>query len=146
MSTERETRTIEGGCHCGAIRYSFTLPDPEGRIPVRACGCTFCLKHGGVYTSHPEGSIEIIIGKAEDVERYRFGHETADFHICRNCGVVPVVTSEIGGKLHAVVNVNTFEDVSPDEFDRTAADFDGEEVDARLERRKHNWISDVTFT
>ena len=47
-------RRINGKCHCGNISYEFLWPEPGSRIPVRACSCTFCTKHGGVYTSHPE--------------------------------------------------------------------------------------------
>ena len=44
---------IEGRCHCGNIRFALDWqPDPE-TIPARACTCTFCTRHGGVWTSYP---------------------------------------------------------------------------------------------
>jgi len=110
---------------------------------VRACGCSFCRKHGGVYTSHPGGKLAARIERASQAERYRFGTETADFHICRACGVVPFVTSEIDGTLYAVVNVNSFE--GDDELDSSPTDFDGETVATRLARRRRNWIPEVTI-
>ena len=76
------------------------------------------------------------------VERYRFGTESADFYICRNCGVVPFVTS-IAGARHAVVNVNSFEGVDGAEFEQSTADFDGESTEARLARRRRTWIPEV---
>ena len=37
-------------------RVSLTWdPDPK-EIPARACDCTFCQKHGGVWTSNPRGA------------------------------------------------------------------------------------------
>ena len=79
------------------------------------------------------------------VSRYAFGTKTADFHVCSRCGVVPVVTSKIGGRLYAVVSVNAFEGVDPALLARAPASFDGEGRDDRLSRRKRNWIPDVEF-
>jgi hypothetical protein len=58
---------------------------------------------------------------------------------------VPLVTSEIAGRLYAVVNVNTLEDVDRSRLRHTAADFDGEDVESRLARRRRNWIAEVRF-
>ena len=138
-------RTIEGGCHCGNIRFTFHRPETDGPIPVRACGCAFCRKHGGAYTSHTDGRIEVRIGDAGRVEHYRFGTRTADFLICRTCGVTPVVTSEIEGNLYAVVSVNAFEGVDPSELDRSVCDFDAENTTDRLSRRQRSWIPKVTI-
>ena len=136
-------RTIEGRCHCGNIAFTVALPQPEGPIPVRACSCSFCRKHGGLYTSHPEGSVKVQIANASEVQRYRFGTQTADFLLCRTCGVVPVVISDIDGILHAVVSVHAFEAVDASEFSESVADFDGETTGSRLERRQRSWIPDV---
>src|SRR5262249_27187809 len=104
---------IRGSCHCGNISFTLTWdPDPK-EIPARACTCTFCQKHGGVWTSNPKGSLKVSVEDASLVSRYSFGTRTADFHICSRCGVVPVVTSRIDGHLYAVVSVNAFVDVDP---------------------------------
>ena len=71
--------------------------------------------------------------------------KTAEFHVCTGCGVVPVVTSRIEGGLYAVVNVNAFENVKPALLQRSPSTFEGENEQARLSRRKHNWIADVHF-
>ena len=133
---------IRGRCHCGNIDFALTWePDPT-EIPARACGCTFCTKHGGVWTSTPTGVLDVRIA---DGRRYAFGTHTAEFHVCPRCGVVPVVTSEIAGQLYAVVNVNTFEGIEPTRLQRAAASFDGEATDARLDRRRRNWIANVSI-
>ncbi|MBV7338224.1 hypothetical protein KFU94_60365 [Chloroflexi bacterium TSY] len=137
-------RQIEGKCHCGNIDYTFFLPGEMLQIPVRACSCTFCVKHGGVYTSHPNGQLDIRIAEKELVHQYAFGTKTAEFYICRRCGVVPLVTSTINGTRYAVVNVNTFENVSQSELDSSVTDFDGEEVGERLTRRERSWIPQVS--
>lgn len=137
---------IQGSCHCRNITFTLSWDPDPAEIPARACTCTFCTKHGGVWTSCPTGSLAISIRTPSAASRYSFGTRTADFHICSACGVVPVVTSEIGGSLYAVVNVNTFENVAPALLRRASTTFDAENEEARLARRARNWIPDVTFT
>ena len=136
---------IHGKCHCGNISFSLTWePDPS-QIPARACGCSFCVKHGGVWTSNPAGSLTVTLRDPALVTRYAFGTRTAEFHVCTRCGVVPVVTSLIEGACYAVVSVNAFEGVAAALVRRTAADFEGEDQGSRLARRQRNWIADVRF-
>ncbi len=101
---------------------------------VRACSFTFCTKHGGVYTSHRDASLAASVRDQAEVSRYRFGTRTAEFYLCSRCGVVPFVTSEIDGRLYAVVNVNSFEGIDPARFTRAVTDFDGETTEGRLAR------------
>jgi len=136
---------IRGKCHCGNIAFSLTWePDPL-EIPARACSCSFCTKHGGVWTSNPGGALKVRVEDPSRVSRYAFGTRTADFHVCTRCGIVPVVTSSIEGRLYAVVSVNALEDVEASILRREPASFDGEAEDSRLARRKRNWIADVEF-
>lgn len=136
---------ITGSCHCGNVRFDLLWEPEPAQIPARACGCTFCVKHGGVWTSYPAGALRVRIGDEALVSRYRFGTGTAEFLICRNCGVVPVVTSQIDDRTFAVVNVNTFENVDQALLSRAPASFDGESDEVRLARRARNWIGRVEF-
>ena len=136
---------IHGKCHCGNIAFALTWdPDPV-EIPARACTCSFCVKHGGVWTSNPAGALQVTVQDPARVSRYAFGTETAEFHICARCGVVPVVTSRIDGRLYAVVSVNAFDGVDPALVRRAPMTLDGEDTAARLARRQRNWISRVTY-
>jgi len=136
---------IHGRCHCGNIAFSLAWePDPP-EIPARACDCSFCTKHGGVWTSNPKGALEVSIRDRSLVSVYAHGTRTADFHVCSRCGIVPVVTSRIDGRLYAVVSVNAFEGVDPSLLRRAPASFEGEGKDSRLARRERNWIPDVRF-
>lgn len=136
---------ISGRCHCGNIAFTLDWKPEPTEIPARACTCTFCTKHGGVWTSCPTGSLEITVQNPAQVSLYAFGTGTADFHICTQCGVVPVATSKIDGKLYAVVNVNTFENVEPSLLRRSSSTLDEETSDERLGRRQRNWIGNVMF-
>jgi hypothetical protein len=136
---------IRGRCHCGNIAFSLAWEPSPTEIQARACTCSFCIKHGGVWTSNPRGALEVTVREPSLVSKYAHGTRTADFHVCARCGVVPVVTSRIDGHLYAVVSVNAFESVDPALLSRGSHDFDGEGKDDRLARRKRNWIADVRF-
>jgi hypothetical protein len=136
---------ILGKCHCGNISFSLTWQPDPAEIPARACTCSFCSKHGGVWTSNPSGALEVVVKDPALVSRYAFGTKTAEFHICARCGVVPVVTSRIDDRLYAVVSVNAFEDVAQALLRRASASFDGEGNESRLARRKRNWIGNVKY-
>ena len=134
---------INGKCHCGNIAFELDWDESPPKIPARACGCSFCVKHGGVWTSHPKSRLAIVIRDRSLVSKYAFGSRTATFHVCARCGTVPLVTSEIANRLYAVVNVNALENIEESWLDRAAANFEGEDVESRLARRKRNWIADV---
>ena len=137
---------IHAKCHCANIAFSLDWEGDTPEISARACGCTFCNKHGGVWTSNPNGKLAIRIRDAAKVSKYEFGTRTATFHVCAQCGGVPFVTSRIADHLYAVVNVNMFDNVDPARLRRGAADFESEDIDARLARRKRNWIADVEIS
>ena len=134
---------IRGSCHCANVSYGLTWPDDAAKIRARRCGCTFCLKHGGVWTSDPAATLSVRIARPAEVSRYEFGTATAEFVVCARCGVVPLVTSRIGERNYAVVNVNTFDAVDAARLEILPASFDGEDVGDRLARRQRNWIPDV---
>lgn len=136
---------IRGRCHCGNIAFALAWEPEPAEVPARACSCTFCTKHGGVWTSNPGGTLEIAVKQAKLVSEYAFGTRTAVFHVCARCGVVPVVTSLIDGRLYAVVNVNAFEGIDRSRLRPVPASFEDETDATRLARRKRNWIGDVRF-
>jgi hypothetical protein len=136
-------RIINGSCHCGNIRFTFDWPGAGSSIPVRACGCALCTKHRGVWTSNPQGRFRLRTTDQSKVTLYRFGTKTADFHVCANCGVVPIVTCDIDERRYAVVNVNTFDNVDRSQLIEAAADFEGETTENRLARRRRNWTPEA---
>ena len=134
---------IAGSCHCDNIQFDLEWPDNAPQIGVRECGCSFCQKHGGAWTSHRDAKLDVRIAADALVSRYRFGTATADFYVCAKCGVAPFVVSSIDEHLYAVVNVNTFAANPAVSFSHSSTDFDGEDVGNRLERRRRSWIPTV---
>jgi hypothetical protein len=136
---------IHGSCHCGNIGFELRWdPDPK-EIVARACDCSFCTRHGGLWTSSPTAVLRVAVQDGTQVSTYSFGTGTALFHVCSRCGAVPVVTSQLDGHDYAVVSVTAFTDVDPGLIRRASASFEAESREERLARRKRNWIADVTF-
>ena len=135
-----------GHCHCGNIALGLEWEEASPEIPARACGCSFCTKHGGVWTSNPSAMLAVSVRDPALVSKYVFGTGTATFHVCSRCGVVPFVTSEIDEHLYAVVNVNVLENVDQSWLRHASTNFDAETVASRLARRKRNWIANVRVT
>lgn len=80
------------------------------------------------------------------VSRYRFATATADFCFCTVCGVLTHLTCEIDDVLQGLVNLNTL-DNRPAEFaGAPVMSYEGEDYQARMQRRKDNWIARVTVT
>lgn len=138
-----QARTIQGGCHCGNIRFELVWPGSSTEIRARACGCSFCQKHGGRWTSQSNAELLVNVKDTSLVSKYAFGTKTADFHVCARCGVVPFVTSEIQGKTYAVVNVNALTGANQLEILESSTDFEREDTANRLLRRARNWIPSV---
>src|SRR5215469_16885722 len=98
-------RFIEGGCHCGNLAYVFEASTGLDVLGLRLDMCGFCRAHGARNTSDPNGWIRIAVRDKDLLERYRFARRTADFLVCKRCGVY------VGALLEDkwfTVNVNTF--------------------------------------
>lgn len=133
--------SVRGGCHCGNLTYSLEWPEHE-EMHLRKCSCSFCTKHGGIYTAHPRAALLGRVRSRASLSRYTFATRTAEFFVCARCGAAPWVTSVIEGKTYAVVNAATF-DVPAVTENAPTRSFDGESVERRLARRKRSWIATV---
>jgi len=132
--------SVQGGCHCGAIRVHFLPSGRLGDLPVRACGCTFCRKHGARTTTDPRARLEIEVRDDRRLERYRFGLGTCDFFVCSSCGVYVAAVITEGERAWATLNVNTLEPIADDQFaEPTTVHYDLEDRDARIARRMAQW-------
>jgi hypothetical protein len=137
--------SIEGGCHCGNIRFHFETGQPPEDLPVRRCTCTFCAKHGAFYTSDPAGRLVVSIRDPQAVNAYRFGTRTAEPQVCRQCGVVPVILARIDEHVYAVVNLATAEGfaILPERIQNV--NFEHQTAAERNARRVRSWIAQVSF-
>lgn len=141
MSTHR----IVGGCHCGNIAYTFEASAPLNVLGLRRDMCSFCTAHGARNTSDPNGAMRIHVRDAAKLSRYRFGLKTADFLVCRDCGVYIGALLEDCGKAWFTVNVNTFHEKPAPDFPAAEHDFDHEDTHTRIARRKAKWTPVAEF-
>jgi hypothetical protein len=128
-----------GGCHCGNLRLSLRLTQPPEEVGLRACSCSFCRAHNTRTTSDPGGSVDIHAADWSLVERYRFGTGTAEFLICRHCGVYIGATGETDAGTRAVINTNCLDDRAAFTRQPNPVDHTGEATPERLGRRAANW-------
>lgn len=129
-------KIFEGGCHCGNLSYVFEASAGLDVLGLRADMCGFCQAHGARNTSDPNGTMRIKVRDKALLERYRFALKTADFLVCKRCGVY------IGAALEDkwfTVNVNTFKERPALDFPIEPRDFDAEDVLTRIARRKRTW-------
>jgi hypothetical protein len=133
------THTLTGACHCRALHVTFETPTPLAELPLRACQCSFCRKHGVRSTSDPAGRAVFRVDNPEALQRYRFGTRTAETLICRHCGIYLAATVVIDGALYAVVNVNALDDRTAFERAPEAVNYDGESAEQRIARRRVKW-------
>lgn len=127
-----------GKCHCGEFKASFETQKSPAVLGVRTCQCDFCRRHGAINISDPDGEV-VIDAKESDLMRYRFAMRTADFLICRSCGVyIAAVTGE-GDAIRTTLNVAG---LRISEFLRIAEqpmEYGAENADDRVARRAAKW-------
>jgi hypothetical protein len=115
-----EPVTLNGSCHCGAVKFTATLT--EGFASARRCTCSICRMRGAVaVTSTPE-DFRITHG-ADKLATYRFNTMSAEHHFCSQCGIYTHHKRRSNPK-QLGVNVACLEDVSPFDF-RDVVVFDG---------------------
>ena len=104
--------TLNGSCHCGAVKFTAELN--AGLASARRCTCSLCRMRGAVaVTSTPDG-FRITQGE-EKLATYRFNSRVAEHHFCSVCGIYThhkrrSNPNELG------VNAACLEGVSPFDF------------------------------
>ena len=129
-STPKAPEVVEGGCHCGAVRFRAKISQPKA---IR-CNCSICTKKGFLHLIVPENDFELLRG-ADAITTYTFGTHTAKHHFCRHCGI----HSFYRPRSHpdqVDLNVYCLDGVDPSSFD--VIHFDGKDwegnIDELLER------------
>jgi hypothetical protein len=135
-----EPITLEGTCHCGAVRFTTTLI--QGFASARRCTCSICRMRGAVAVTSTPADFHIIQGE-DKLATYRFNTNTAEHHFCIACGIYThhkrrSNPNELG------VNVACLEGVSPFDF-REVVVFDGARHPADNEEHKTFIAGILTF-
>lgn len=123
-----------GACHCGAVSAEYETDAP---VRLRRDGCSFCRARGVKSASDPAGALRIRSERA--LIRYRFGHKTADYLICPECGTYVATFMQGPAGPVGVVNVVGLDIPELRDEPATLASLDGETPDDRIARRLSRW-------
>ena len=114
--------TVEGGCHCRAVRFRA---EADARPKMLRCNCSICSATGYLHLFIPHERFQLQSGE-DDLTSYRFGSGEAEHLFCRICGV----KSFYQPKSHPdcwSVHLACLDDAS--ELDPEITDFDGKNWD-----------------
>ncbi len=75
--------TLEGGCHCGAVRFRVTVGDDAEIID---CNCSICTKKGILHLIVPEERFTLLRGD-DALAVYTFNTRVAKHTFCKTCGI-----------------------------------------------------------
>ena len=115
-----EPITLNGACHCGAVKFTAELP--KGLSSARRCTCSICRMRGAVAVTSTHDGFMIHEG-ADKLATYRFNTMTAEHNFCSVCGIYThhrrrSNPNELG------INVACLEGVSPFDFEEVVV-YDG---------------------
>ncbi len=140
MSRSSVVVTLPSGhCHCRNVLVTFETTKPLEQLVIRACTCSFCTQHGARHVTDPEGFVQITVRDPSKLNRYRFALKTADFLVCRECGIYLGAIYTEGDKSYATVNVNNFEQLEAFLKQPQPVSYDHETEIERRARRKAKW-------
>jgi hypothetical protein len=123
-----------GACHCGAVSATYETNAP---VRLRQDGCSFCSSRGVKSASDPEG--KLALASTQKLTRYRFGHKTADFLICPDCGTYVAAMMDGPRGPVAVINVLGLRIAELQDEPAQLASLDGETEPDRIARRLSRW-------
>ena len=123
-----------GACHCGAVSAEYETNAP---VRLRQDGCGFCSSRGVKSASDPEGRLQLTASKR--LTRYRFGHKTADFLICPECGTYVATYMESPRGAIGVINVVGLNISELQQLPATLTSLEGESSEERIARRVSRW-------
>ncbi|MGI9262821.1 MAG: hypothetical protein ACR2QR_12330 [Woeseiaceae bacterium] len=90
-------------------------------------------------TSDPEGELIFTAADPDMLQKYRFGLGTADFLLCRNCGIYVGAAIESGNGCFGIINTHALEDDLPDVANPLPINYDSENTEGRVSRRGERW-------
>ena len=132
-------RTFDGSCHCQALGFSFQTSLPVTEWSVRACQCGFCRARDAMTTSDPAGRLTFHVNEPDALQRYRFGLNTADFLLCRRCGVYIGAQIQTAGGAFGIINTRALTPHLQGLPAAAAADYGSENAGERIQRREKRW-------
>ena len=136
-----EPVTLNGSCHCGAVKFTTTLT--QGFASARRCTCSICRMRGAVAVTSTPASFRLTQGE-DKLATYRFNTMAAEHHFCSVCGIY-THHKRRSNPDQLGVNVACLEGVSPFDFTEVVV-FDGSRHPADNAEHKTYFAGTLTFT
>ena len=130
---------FQGSCHCGTIGYRYRTDVAPDQWSIRACQCRFCRAHDALSASDPSGFVEFTVADPKFLNRYRFGLRTADFLLCRECGVYIGALIETENGQFGIINTHALLQTPGTLAATEPINYDSEDVAGRVSRREVRW-------
>lgn len=99
-----ESSSHRGNCHCGAVRFNFTISPPLHEYPVNNCNCSICRKNG--YLLVYPNTTDFTLESGQDVLRnHKFHTGMVRHQFCGECGSSCFIVLDQPAPPFLVVNV-----------------------------------------
>ena len=134
MTSAKTPEVLEGGCHCGSVRFRVVV---RGRNGVR-CNCSICHRKGFLHLIVDEDDFELLQG-ADALSTYTFGTHTARHHFCTRCGIHSFYRPRSHPE-RVDINIRCLESVTPSDF--SFYDFDGQRWEESVDALRASQRSD----
>ena len=109
----------EGGCHCGAVRYTVEI-DPTA--DAMTCNCSMCARAGTLLQFVTPAQFKLVKGD-DHLTSYRFNKQVIDHPFCKTCGIKPFARGTTPRGEMVAINVRCLDGI--DTFALTTKQVDG---------------------
>ncbi|KAK7715135.1 hypothetical protein SLS64_003832 [Diaporthe eres] len=73
-------------CHCGAVKFTFSISPPLEEYPVVVCNCSICQRNGYLLVYPIKENLKLEDGSEVAMGSYRFGNKNVKHNFCKECG------------------------------------------------------------
>jgi len=114
-----EPDTRQGGCHCGAVRYTAQIDRGASAL---SCNCSMCGRAGTLLTFVPASRFRLERGE-DAITDYQFNKQVIHHLFCKTCGIKSFARGMGKDGPTVAVNVRCLDGFEKDQF--ATKEFDG---------------------
>lgn len=108
----------DANCHCGAVKFTFSISPPLKEYPVVVCNCSICQRNGYLLVYPTKENVKLREGSEEAIGSYTFANKNVQHNFCKGCGSsvffevlrpppeAVTQAEERGQKLSVIIGVN----------------------------------------
>lgn len=73
-------------CHCGRVKFTFSISPPLGEDPVVVYNCSICQRNGYLLVYPTKEKVKLQEGSEEAMWSYIFANKNVKHKFCKECG------------------------------------------------------------